>query len=204
LHFANFKRARYFTFTPSPLVVGAGAFDDLSVDDLSVSVLPDVPVDVPLLPLDVLEPSEFVFLLDTLGLVLRELSGFMPLSSAARAGSAAHRAAAAATAKTAFMIELPFYRCPCPTIRKCRGFAGKVPKALVGMKSSVVNVVHIVSRRVDAPVADARWQNRRCTAFYHCSDIATGPRSARLSGLSRALGAHQSSRSMCARHDNEF
>ena len=35
---------------------------------ISLDELPEAPVEVPLAPLDTLDPSEFVFLLDTLGL----------------------------------------------------------------------------------------------------------------------------------------
>jgi hypothetical protein len=62
-------------------------------------VLPDVPVDPPFAPLETLDPSEFIFLLDTLGFGLRELSGFIPLSSAANAGTAVQKAMAAVAAK---------------------------------------------------------------------------------------------------------
>jgi hypothetical protein len=72
------------------------------VEELLEPVLPDVPLDDPLFPLAALDPSEFVFLLDTLGFTFLELSGFIPLSSAAKAG-AAISASAAAAAKIDFM-----------------------------------------------------------------------------------------------------
>ena len=60
-------------------------------------------MDVPFAPLETLEPSELVFLLDTLGSVFLVLSGLRVLFSAAKTGPPTNSAMAAVAAKRDFI-----------------------------------------------------------------------------------------------------